>query len=88
LNSKPSRPRKWARILQHLADGHALTRFDAEQFGDHALNSTISVLSKKGIVISRTPITLEGRYGVIHCNLYALDPDQQQRAREILARCG
>lgn len=88
MNSRPKRPRKWARILQELADGRELTRFDAEAIGDHALNTTISVLTKKGLVITRTPITLQGRYGAIHCNRYGLDPEQRQRARELLARSG
>ena len=78
--------RKWQRVLKHLAEGHELTRFDAEQLGDHALNTTISVLSKKGLVITRRPLTLRGRFGDIHCLAYSLELEQRQRALEILAR--
>ena len=65
--------RKWRRILRLLVGGVALTRFDAERFGDHALNSTIAVIGSMGVRISREPITLSGRFGTIHCKRYWID---------------
>lgn len=42
---------KIARILETLRSGQSLTRFEAERIGDHALNSTISVLRAEGYAI-------------------------------------
>lgn len=76
--------KKWRRILRVLAGGARLTRFDAERHGDHAFNSTVADLGRLGIVVSREPITLEGRFGPIHCKKYWLEADAQARARALL----
>lgn len=75
---------KWQRILAHLAEGNTLTRFEAEKIGDHALNTTISIIGGKGIDVSREPIVLEGRYGTIHCKRYWLEPDERASAQRLL----
>ncbi len=77
--------RKWKRILRAFLEGAELTRFDAEKIGDHSLNSTVSNLRAKGIQISREPVTIEGRYGVIHCKRYRLPANQRPYARRLLA---
>ena len=76
---------KWRRILRLLAGGVALTRFDAERYGDHALNSTIAVIGSMGVKISREPITLVGRFGTIHCKRYWIEAADRDLARAILA---
>ena len=42
---------KIGRILDALRSGISLNRFEAERIGDHALNSTISVLRAEGYTI-------------------------------------
>ena len=76
--------RKWQRILRLLAGGVALTQFDAERFGDHALNSTVAEIGRMGIRISREPITLTGRFGTIHCKRYWIETSDVERALSIL----
>ena len=75
---------KWRRILQLLAGGVALTRFDAERYGDHALNSTIAVIGSMGVRISREPITLMGRFGIIRCKRYWIEAADRDAAKAIL----
>lgn len=75
---------KWRRILRLLATGARLTRFDAERCGDHAFNSTVADLEARGVTIAREPITLEGRFGLIHCKLYWLDSEQREHAWALL----
>jgi hypothetical protein len=75
---------KWRRILRLLAGGVALTRFDAEHYGDHALNSTVAVIGSRGVRISRKPITLAGRFGTIHCKRYWIEAADRDLAMAIL----
>ncbi len=75
---------KWRRILRLLAEGQKLNRFDAERFGDHALNSTIAKIGRMGVRVSREPITLTGRFGTIHCKRYWIEPNDVERAFAIL----
>jgi hypothetical protein len=82
--ARSARPRKWRRILTYLVDGGALTRFDAERLGDHALNSTIAQLGKRGITIDREAVVIEGRFGSIHCLRYRLAPASVELARQLL----
>jgi hypothetical protein len=56
-----------ARILSALVEGRRLTRFGAEQLGDHCLPSTVSAIKKYGIVIQRELVEREGRRGRFHC---------------------
>ena len=76
--------RKWCRILGLLAGGVALTRFEAERHGDHALNSTISTIGRMGITVSRKPVTMEGRFGRIYCKRYWIEPKDRATAVAIL----
>jgi hypothetical protein len=75
---------KWRRLLEVLAAGESLTRFDAERHGDHAFNTTVSLIGRKGIAVSREPIVLQGRYGEIRCKRYWLDPEQRKVALRLL----
>jgi hypothetical protein len=75
---------KWRRILRLLATGARVTRFDAEECGDHAFNSTVSALGRWGVCVSREAIVIEGRYGTIHCKRYWLEPDECERAWSLL----
>jgi hypothetical protein len=65
MNAATNIERKWQRILRAFADGQHLTRFDAEKIGDHSLNTTVAQLADRGIVLSRVPIILDGRFGRI-----------------------
>jgi hypothetical protein len=76
--------RKWRRILQLFVAGARLNRFDAERYGDHALNSTIAQIGSMGIKVSREPMTLTGRFGPIHCKRYWIDPCDRERAMAVL----
>lgn len=42
---------KIGRVLATLRSGRSLNRFEAERIGEHALNSTISVLRAEGFTI-------------------------------------
>jgi hypothetical protein len=75
---------KWRRILRLLAAGERLTRFDAERNGDHAFNSTVAALGSMGVKIAREPITIDGRFGTIHCKRYWLEPGERKRAYALL----
>lgn len=77
-------PLKWRRILALLVQGRQLTRFDVEPHGDHAFNTTVSMIGKKGIDVARKPILIEDRFGSFRCKLYWLEPDQIARARRLL----
>lgn len=71
---------KWRRVLRLLVKGARLTRFDAEKIGDHAFNSTVAALGAMGVSIAREPITIQGRFGPIHCKRYWLEPKHRGRA--------
>ena len=78
---------KIARILEHLASGGSLNRFDAECLGDHCLNSTIAVLSGAyALNFIRQREKVPNRFGsdtpVIR---YRLSEKEQDRARKLLA---
>lgn len=82
---RAEKPRKWHRILKVLAEGATLTRFDAEQLGDHCLHSTVAALEHRGVEIHRQQVVVPGRFGVVHCKRYRLAPLSMDRARELLA---
>ena len=75
---------KWRRILRLLTTGAKLTRFDVEKHGDHCFNTNVSVIGKKGITISREPVTIEGHFGIIRCKRYWLEPDEIAKAIRLL----
>jgi hypothetical protein len=78
------RDQKWRRILRLLESGKRMTRFDAEKYGDHAFNSTVSYLSARGVRISRMPILIRGRFGNIHCKRYWIEPEDAEQAKALL----
>lgn len=80
---------KVTRILEHLARGRAMTRFDAERIGDHVLPSTISALERKhGLVIDRQMVTVPGWGGAAtRCARYRISSkSERDRARDVLRR--
>ena len=83
-NDSSSQGEKWRRILLLMTKGAKLTRFDVERYGDHCFNTNVSVIGKKGITISREPITLEGRFGKIYCKRYWLEPEEIEKALRLL----
>lgn len=71
--SEPKESKKIAVILQVLASGKTLNRFDAERLGDHVLNTTISSLRKANIQIVDKWETVPGKTGKpCHCKRYAI----------------
>lgn len=54
---------KKSRILALLKLGTSLNRFEAEQWGDHALNSTIAVLRQEGNNITDEWESVPTRFG-------------------------
>jgi len=72
-------------VLRAFADGHRLTRFDAEELGDHCLPSTVADLQKLGVLIRRELVEREGRFGTFHCCVYWIDAADRQEARRLLA---
>lgn len=78
---------KIARILDHLANGGSLNRFDAERLGDHCLNSTIAVLSGTyALNFIRQREKVPNRFGSATPVLrYRLSEKEQARARKLLA---
>lgn len=77
---------KTARILEELLV-RKLNRFDAEQIGDHCLNSTISSLQGLGLNIARQRVSVPTRFGkpVKVCE-YWVPPHEQPRALRLLGR--
>ena len=80
--------RKVHRVLEALANGRSLNRFEAErELHDHCLNSTVSEIQLDyGITVCRRTETVPGYQGQpTHCCRYWLSPDQRQRALELLS---
>jgi len=77
---------KWARILEYLAAGNSLNRFEAEKLGDHSLPSTISGLKHRhGIFVEHTPEIINGYYGAeVRCMRYSLAATERERAKALL----
>lgn len=75
---------KWMRVLALFIDGQKRTRFDVEKFGDHVLNTSVSQIGKRGICFPRKPVTIEGRFGTIHCKRYWLEPEEIAKALRLL----
>lgn len=74
------------RQLAKLAKGHSLNKFDAEELGDHALNTTISSLKiRHGIVAERCLEKIEGyRKRPTSVMRYWLSEADQKRASKLL----
>lgn len=59
---------KMLAILRARPDG--LNRFEAEQFGDHCLNSTVAALRRKGYHLSDEWEWTQTRFGDVHVKRY------------------
>ncbi len=81
-------PRKIDRILKVLLDGEALNRFEAyRRHSDSCLNSTISALEKRGLVILRLEEEIPGYRGLpVRCKRYWLSPQSRELARQLLEK--
>lgn len=80
-----AQPKKWQRILLALLDGRSLNRFQAaRELRDHVLNTTISQLERRGLVIQRKDEQVPGHFGPVSCKRYWLSPESHQRAAELL----
>jgi hypothetical protein len=78
---------KIARILVCLLAGYSINRFEAEDLGDHCLNSTIPVLGNRhGLTIERCWERVPNRFGK-PCKVkrYSLPPSEHDKARMVLA---
>lgn len=78
---------KVSRILEYLARGRALTRFDAEALGDHVLPSTVSRLERYyGIRVERHMVERPGFNGSrVRCARYRIETKaERDRARRVL----
>ena len=81
----PTQPRKWARVLQAFLDGRTFNRFDAyRELRDSCLNTTVSQIEARGVVMLRSEETVPGAFGPVRCMRYRLAPESLQRARELL----
>jgi hypothetical protein len=73
------------RVLTEFFAGRQIHRFQAEQFGDHALHSTVSSLETLGLKFERKSISLPTRYGRdCHVKLYWLAPESMPVAAKML----
>lgn len=82
------RKTKLGRILEHFVSGGSLNRFEAEQIGDHCLNSTIaSLCGNHGLAFTRTDERVPNRFGSkTRVTRYALPPSCTERAAKVLAK--
>ncbi|WP_137804030.1 hypothetical protein [Pseudomonas sp. G(2018)] len=78
---------KIGRILIHMAMGASLNRFEAEDLGDHCLNTTISVLGKRfGLIIERHYERVPNRWGKpCRVKRYSLPFSERENAYKVLA---
>ena len=80
---------KYKRVLRRLLDG-PLHRFEAERYpvSDHVLNSTVSELKGRGVMIHSKLICLPGysRAGA-YVALYELDAGSRDLARQLIGEC-
>lgn len=83
MNSANSNPGKLFQMLRHFAEGKRLQRFQAEQFGDHCLHTTVSSLQMKyQIRFEREWVRVPNRFnGETRVKHYWLAGDDLQKAR-------
>ncbi|MCJ8168367.1 hypothetical protein [Atopomonas sediminilitoris] len=73
-----------ARVLARLMIA-PMDKFDGEQIGDHALNSTISALGNRhGLTIARKMVKIAAKWGESEIALYWLEPEHMPRAAKLL----
>lgn len=83
-------PSKITRILADFLSGASLNRFEAENIGDHCLNSTISELANcYGLTFKRLPERVPNRWGK-PCKVtrYSLPLSEVEQATQVLVRLG
>ena len=73
-----------ARLLAVFLTGRRLHRFQAEDFGAHALHSVVSGLEADGLKFGRKPVTIPGRWGDARVLDYWLLPESLPLARSLL----
>jgi len=78
---------KIGRILTYMSMGASLNRFEAEDLGDHCLNTTISVLGKRyGLFIERHYERVPNRWGKpCLVKRYSLPFSERENAYKVLA---
>ena len=62
-NTRPNDTKR-AKIEALLRAGITLNRFEAEQYGDHTLNSTVAVLRAKGMMLVGSWEKVPSRFSV------------------------
>ena len=90
LTTSTKRQRVIAALICASKLGCKVTRFDAEWFGDHCLNTTVSEIGRlDGIHISRNETKRPTRFGKqTDCKEYYLNESQLHKAESYLARIG
>ena len=87
-NSKIRKGSKIYSVLEALANGQTLNRFEAERcLHDHCLNSTISEIQNRlGVFIHRKSekVPCLGGTKRVKVNRYRLFPDQVEKAQKLL----
>lgn len=82
----PAQPRKWVRVLRAFVDGGTFNRFDAyRELRDSCLNTTVSQIEARGVVMLRVEETVHGAFGLVRCMRYRLAPESFSHARELLS---
>lgn len=84
-NNPSATPLKWQRILRAFADGKTLNRFEAaRELRDWCLNTTVSQLERRGVVILRRDEQVPGAFGPVRCCRYWLAPQSVGAAKGML----
>jgi hypothetical protein len=75
-------------VLRAFLDGQSHNRFSASSIlRDTCLNSTVSELGSRGVVLSRAEEVVPGYQGApTRCKRYWLDPSCRESAEALLAR--
>ena len=85
-DNNTKKPTKLEVILSALADGKKLHRFNAFQYGDTCLHTTVSTLQNSyAVIVSRKFIkytTINGHDARVR--LYWLEPEQVTKAEQLL----
>lgn len=82
--AETKRRRLYAMLIEGMLTNRKLTRFDAERLGCHVWNTSAHQIGKDGLVVSREPVVLDGRFGPVHCKAYWIERDQLPRALHLL----
>jgi len=79
-------PTKLRRVLEAFARGDSFNRFEAEQFGDHTLPSTVAAIQGRfQLQVARERETVPGRGGhPTTVTRYWLEPAEREKARQLL----